>query len=222
MKVSKADANYRAPVDRKQCHTCTMFVAPDRCTKVMGLISPNGHCKFYNPRKPMTDLQKEAPVAGDVHISSTGKTKTAKPKRRKDGEDNVGEKEFSVGTRITKVDASLGMVFGWAIVCKRDDQEYYDLQGDHIPERAMLEATVDFMQNGALAKEMHSGDGVGTILFSMPWDNDIAESFGVKNPQQTGLMIGMKPSPDVLAKFIDGTYTGFSIGGRRIEDEEVD
>lgn len=31
----------------------------------------------------------------------------------------------------------------------------------------------------------------------------------------------MKPAADVLQKFKDGTYTGFSIGGRRLEDEEV-
>jgi hypothetical protein len=26
-------------------------------------------------------------------------------------------------------------------------------------------------------------------------------------------MVAAKPSPEVLAKFADGTYTGFSIGG---------
>jgi hypothetical protein len=33
-------------------------------------------------------------------------------------------------------------------------------------------------------------------------------------------MIGVKPaSEDTLTKFKDGTYTGFSIGGRRVKDE---
>lgn len=172
-------------------------------------------------------IQKEAPVSGDVHISSTGKgpvrTRNGKekPKRRRDGEDNVGEKEFAVGTSIVKVDTSHGLVLGWAIVCKRDGEDYYDLQGDFIPEAAMLDAAVDFMQNGAVAKEMHAGDPVGSVVFAFPMTSDIAKSYGIET-KQTGLLIAMKPTPDVLAKFSDGTYTGFSIGGRRIEDEEVD
>jgi hypothetical protein len=36
----------------------------------------------------------------------------------------------------------------------------------------------------------------------------------------TGLMVAYKPPPEVLAKFVDGTYKGFSIEGRRITVEE--
>lgn len=157
-------------------------------------------------------IEKEAPVSGDVHISSTGKGKKEKPKRRRDGEDNVGEKEFAVGTSIVKVDASHGIVLGWGIVCKVDGEDYYDLQHDHIPENAMLSAALDFMQNGAVAKEMHAGEPVGQVLFSFPMTTEIAKSFGIET-KQTGLMIAMKPSSDVLAKFASGEYSGFSIGG---------
>ena len=120
-----------------------------------------------------------------------------------------------------EVDDTLGLVFGWAIVCKKDGDDYFDLQGDHIPEDAMMKATVDFMKSGATAKEMHAGDGKGAVLFAFPLTADVAKAFGVET-KTTGLMIAMKPdSADMLAKFKDGTYTGFSIGGRRIKDEEV-
>lgn len=175
----------------------------------------------------MVVFAKDAPVAGDVHISSTnpkGPVKLTdgkeKPRRRKDGMDNVGEDEFTVGTSIVKVDAALGLVLGWAIVCKRDGADYFDLQDDHIPEDAMLKAAVDFMEAGAIAKEMHQGNPVGSVVFAFPMTTEIAKAFGIES-KQTGLLIAMKPTPDVLAKYQDGTYTGFSIGGRRIEDEEV-
>jgi hypothetical protein len=165
----------------------------------------------------IADFFKDAPVAGDVHISSTDPK--AKGKRKK-GKMPVVE-DFEVGSKVVKVDDSHGLVFGWAIVCKRDGQDYFDLQADHIPESSMLDAAVDFMQNGALAKEMHEGDPVGHVLFAFPMTTEIAKAFGIET-KQTGLLVAMKPSPDVLAKFADGTYTGFSVGGRMLEGEEVE
>lgn len=124
-------------------------------------------------------------------------------------------------TEVVKVDESLGLVFGFAIVCKQDGEEYYDLQDDHIPEDAMLKAASDFMQNSRVADDMHDGVGMGTVVFAFPLTGDIAKALDIQT-RQTGLLIAMKPSSEVLAKFVDGTYTGFSIGGRRIKDEEVE
>lgn len=125
---------------------------------------------------------------------------------------------------IIKVDESLGLVFGWGIVCKVDGEDYYDLQDDHIPEMSMMKASVDFMQNSRMAKEMHDQSdtvGKGSVVFAFPLTTDVAKAMGLVT-KQTGLMIAMKPdSADMLAKFKDGTYTGFSIGGQRIKDEEI-
>lgn len=138
--------------------------------------------------------------------------------------------DFQVGAEVLKVDDELGLVMGYAIVCKDDGKDYYDVQGDHIPEDAMLKAAMDFMQNSRVAGEMHrhgKADDVGkkaephgTIVFAWPMTTDIAKAFGLE-PKKTGLMIAMKPDAGMLSKFKDGTYTGFSIGGRRITDEEV-
>jgi hypothetical protein len=126
---------------------------------------------------------------------------------------------FETTANIMKVDDSLGLVFGWAIVCKEFGEEYFDLHNDHIPEDAMLKAAADFMEKSQVAKEMHDGPAVGQILFAFPLTEDIAKSFGL-HTNRTGLMIAMKPaSDDVLEKFRSGEYTGFSIGGSRIEDE---
>ncbi len=119
---------------------------------------------------------------------------------------------------VCKVDHKLGLVFGWGIVCKIDGEEYFDFQGDHIPEDAMVKATSDFMVNSRIAKEMHVGDAKGQIVHSFPLSADIAKAMGITT-RQTGWMVAMKPdNPDILWKFANGDYTGFSIGGDRIED----
>jgi len=124
-------------------------------------------------------------------------------------------------TTLIKVDETLGLVMGFAIVCKIDGEAYFDIQGDHIPEGAMLEAATDFMQNSRVAKEMHQGDQAGSVVFAFPLTTDIAKKFDIET-KMTGLMIGLKPDSDeILEKFKDGTFTGFSIGGTRLLDEEV-
>lgn len=131
--------------------------------------------------------------------------------------------KFQVQNDIIKVDAGLGLVMGWAIICKQGEEDYYDTQGDHIPEQSMLEAATDFMSNSRMAKDMHKVDGElpGSIVFAFPMTTEVAKSFGIET-NQTGLMIAMKPEdPEVLRKYQTGEYTGFSIGGSRIEDEEV-
>jgi hypothetical protein len=53
-------------------------------------------------------------------------------------------KAFSRAT-FFKVDEKLDLVFGGAIISKINGEDYIDLQGDIIPEDAMLEAAVDFI-----------------------------------------------------------------------------
>jgi hypothetical protein len=122
---------------------------------------------------------------------------------------------------VAKVDESLGLVFGFAVVCKVDGKDYYDSQDDHIPEDAMLKAASDFMENSRVAKDMHQGDQIGNVVFAFPLTSEVAKALGIVT-KQTGLLIGMAPGPAILEKYKSGEYTGFSIGGSRIEDQEVE
>lgn len=122
---------------------------------------------------------------------------------------------------VAKVSDELGLVFGWAIVSKVDGEDYFDVQGDHIPEDSMLAAAADFMQNSRVAKEMHTGDQVGDVVFAFPLTGEIAKAMDI-DTKYTGLMLAMKPSDDaVLEKFRSGEYGGFSIGGKRGKDEDA-
>ncbi len=121
---------------------------------------------------------------------------------------------------IAKVDESLGLVIGWALISKIDGEPHFDTQGDHIPEEAMLEATLDFMAEARVAKEMHKGDQIGDIVFGFPLTTEIAKALDIET-KTTGFLIGFKPSSEeILTKFKDGTYTGFSIGGRVLESSD--
>lgn len=157
-------------------------------------------------------ILKDEPGVGSVHVDAPlGSRK--KPK--------AGEVEkFDTEATVFKVDDSLGLVFGWAIVCRKNGEDYYDTQGDFIPEDSMLHAAADFMKNSRVAKDMHQGDEIGPVVFAWPMTADIAKAMGMQT-ETTGLMIAMLPPPDILQKFKDGSYTGFSIGGFRVEDEEV-
>lgn len=129
--------------------------------------------------------------------------------------------DLDIRADVVKVDEGLGLVMGYAIICKEDGEPYYDLQGDHVPEDAMLEAALEFMLNSQVAKEQHRGEKAGTVVFAFPMTDEIAKAFDILTPR-TGLMIAMKPDEGMLKKFQLGELTGFSIGGRRIKDEEVD
>lgn len=128
--------------------------------------------------------------------------------------------KFAGKAQVVKVDSNLGLVFGFAIVSTLDGEPYFDKQGDHIPEDAMLKAATDFMEHSRIAKEMHAGDQKGSVVFAFPLTADIAKSLGIET-KQTGLLIAMKPTEEVLTKFKEGTYTGFSIGGAYGETEAV-
>ena len=129
--------------------------------------------------------------------------------------------ELQIEAEIAKVNVSLGLVMGYAIVCEEDGQPYYDRQGDHIPESAMLKASLDFMEySQRVAREMHSGDRTGTVVFAFPLTEEVAEALDI-DARKTGLIIAMKPDADMFEKFRSGELTGFSIGGSRILDEEV-
>lgn len=130
------------------------------------------------------------------------------------------DKNFELRAEVLKVDAGLGLVMGHAIVCTKDGEPYFDLQGDHIPEDSMLKAALDFMENSQVAKEMHSGEQAGTVVFAWPMTADIAKAFRIVT-DTTGLMIAMRPDADMLKRFQLGELTGFSIGGLRLEDEEI-
>lgn len=124
-------------------------------------------------------------------------------------------------SNFIKVNDQLGLVMGFAIICKENGEPYFDLHGDHIPEDAMTKAAADFMLHSRAGKVMHRGEDVGDIVFAWPLTDETAEQFEIVT-KRTGLMIGWRPrDAAILAKFRNGEYQGFSIGGSYGETEEL-
>ena len=136
------------------------------------------------------------------------------------------------------VDAAHGIVFGFAIVSKVRNadgvyEDYYDLNVDtdgvhkgkpvpeNITDEAIMKAAVDAMQAGShmVGDEMHDGPDSGTYPFFFPLTEDVAKALELDAPK-LGLLVGYKPEADVLKKFQDGTYTGFSMTGGRVDSVE--
>lgn len=169
--------------------------------------------------KSFAEVRKDV-TAQSVHVTTALGNEKPKPTKAKLFRDVVPVK-------VLKADKSLGLVFGWAIVCKKDGHDYYDLNVDqagdhegqlvpeHVTEDAMLKASVGFAEGARAGNEMHEGDDVGQYPFVFPITEDIAKAMGLET-KTTGLMVAYKPPPDVFAKFLDGTYRGFSIEGRRL------
>jgi len=120
---------------------------------------------------------------------------------------------FHTVIKVASVDQSLGLVIGFGLICKVKGEDYYDLAGDHISEEEMLKAALDFAQNSRVAKEMHQGEPQGSVPMLFPLTTDIAKALGLET-DQTGLIIAMKPAPELLAKFVSGELTEFSLAGQ--------
>jgi hypothetical protein len=134
----------------------------------------------------------------------------------------AARKPFEVEARILKVDDSLGLVFGWAIVCTEKGEAYFDTQDDHIPEESMLKAAADFMEHSRVLGDMHATAEGGSVVFAFPMTAEIAKAYGLTT-ETTGLMIAVRPAnAETLEKYKSGEYTGFSIGGIRITDEDAE
>lgn len=136
-------------------------------------------------------------------------------------------KSFGTSVPFAKADRGLGLVFGYAIICKIAGEDYVDTQRHHIPEESMLSEAASFMEHTRVGGEMHrkeeQADGSkkiikrGQVIFAWPMTEEIAKAMGVET-NISGLMVGWKPDEscrdEILSKVEDGTYSGFSIGGK--------
>lgn len=137
-------------------------------------------------------------------------------------DETLNDETFSIDCSVAKVDDELGIVFGYAIICKNEGEEYFDSQGDHVTETAMLEATADFMAGDRVAKLMHLGEQCGQVVFGFPLTEEIGKALEI-DLVKTGFVVGMKPEDrEILSKFKSGELTGFSIGGRRITETVIE
>ncbi len=139
---------------------------------------------------------------------------------------------FRTDAQILKVSTELGLIFGFAMICKVQDEQgnffpYNDTDDDQFDELGMLEAVTEFAMTKRVACDMHARDEDGQpvqdggVIHHFPMTEEIAKALGIITPR-TGLLVALRPdNPETLEKARRGEYTGFSIGGVVIEAEEV-
>lgn len=143
------------------------------------------------------------------------------------GLSRMTDSQFTTHCEFLKVDEALGLVFGFAIICTENGEPFIDLQDDHCPDEDMVKAGLGLMSN-PISTDDHAreADGLtpiadGRVPFVFPLTADIAKAMGIET-KRTGLMIGMKPSPEVFEMFKNGERKAFSIGGSYGTNEEVE
>lgn len=124
----------------------------------------------------------------------------------------AGAAQITATARVVKTSDELGLVFGWALTTKANGADYFDLHGDNIVEDDLIRVAAEFMANGGATDQQHDFAADGRVVFAMPLTAEVAKSFGIQT-DTTGLMVAIRPSADVFAKFKSGEYTGFSIAG---------
>ncbi len=142
---------------------------------------------------------------------------------------------FRADAQILKVSTELGLIFGFAMICKVRDEngdfvDFFDGDepNDHFTEDGMLEASTDFAVTKRVACDMHARDPEtgqpvqdGGVIHHFPLTSEIAKALGIDTPV-TGLLVALRPdNPETLEKARRGEYTGFSIGGEVLESEEA-
>lgn len=132
-------------------------------------------------------------------------------------------KRFHLPFEITTIEKGddKRIAFGWAIVCKKDGEDYFDVQGDHIPEDSMMDAVHEFMKTARSAKVMHDGEDRGQVMYSLPLTDAVKKAAGIEC-SVTGWFVGVEFDEAAWKMVKKGHLKGFSIGGYRGEDEEIE
>lgn len=136
------------------------------------------------------------------------------------------DKRVSAEHKICKTDSGLGLVFGFGQVflerTEKGLEQYFDTDNDAFDESGAVEAWDGLMSGGRTLKANHHGEQVGDVVFAFPFTSDIAKSLGfdLDSLPRTGVMVGVRPQPDIFAKYESGEWDSFSVGGSIIEMEE--
>ena len=116
--------------------------------------------------------------------------------------------------KILKRDDEQRLVYGWAYVSTVEGKLSVDHSGETIDPDTLSKAATDFMLDVRIAKAMHQGNAIGSVVHSLPITKDIAESLGIQTDRE-GWVVAMKIHSDQVWELVkSGKLSAFSIGGR--------
>ena len=116
--------------------------------------------------------------------------------------------------KILKRDDEQRLVYGYAYVSTVNGELAVDHSGETIDPDILAKAATEFMLNVRIAKAMHQGDAVGSVVHSLPLTSEIAKSLGIETDKE-GWIVALKINSDEVWELVkSGKLASFSIGGR--------
>jgi hypothetical protein len=102
--------------------------------------------------------------------------------------------------------------------------EEWDLQGDIIAEREIRDTAHHYLQECRIIKARHKGEPLGVEVvesYIAPQDITFDGVHGQQVAPKGSWIVGAKVNdPNVWQKVLDGEYTGFSVGGDALREEQ--
>lgn len=128
--------------------------------------------------------------------------------------DDAEQQDFSLFVNIEKSAPDGSFVRGWGCVVSVDGVPVIDWEGDVLPMGVLREAVHDYMSGERVAKVMHKGAQIGSVVEGVMIDDDFAEAHGITHGKR-GWWVGMAvEDAEVRKSVVKGELPGFSIGGR--------
>lgn len=122
--------------------------------------------------------------------------------------ENIVEK-----TRIVKIDPDQRLVYGWISIVEKNGEAVIDTQGDVITEAELVKMAHRYVQDARVAKMMHDGQPVGTLVESMIFTKEVQKALGIDLGHVGWWGVYKINDDDAWAKVKSGEMTAFSIGG---------
>lgn len=166
--------------------------------------------------KTFSEIWKDAPCEGDVHVMSAGgKKATKKGDKFSDMSDDLDiQKSAAFRGAVIKMDDEKQHVLGWASIVTKDGQPVQDHQGDVISVDEITKAAHKFMNSYRVGKAQHAGDQVGDVVESMVFDKALQKALGIDLGMEGWLIKYHVKDPAVWAQVKKGGLKAFSIGGK--------
>ena len=132
---------------------------------------------------------------------------------------------------LLKVDTDKRLVFGWFNICTINDKLVKDFQGEEIPTSVLEEGSYNFVLNYRMAGEEHMRKGIGRLVECVMFTKEKCEAM-VKSLKAQGIeaSIDLKcegmwggfyiDDDEIWEQIKKGNYPAFSIGGKKVVDNE--